>query len=156
MAELVAVRSTCLRRAVGCVLVDGAKHVLSTGYNGVARGVPHCNEVTSIESIQPLMNPHASTVMVYGNACPGANQPSGEGLHLCEAVHAEQSALVQCRDISAIHTVYCTASPCVHCMRLILGTGAKRVVFRQEYPHAQSKQLAEQAGIEWRKYVDAS
>lgn len=161
MAELVAVRSTCLRRAVGCVLVDGAKHVLSTGYNGVARGVPHCNEVTSItpnpklggRSPEHWENP---TVMVYGNACPGANQPSGEGLHLCEAVHAEQSALVQCRDIASIHTVYCTASPCVQCMRLILGTGAKRVVFRQEYPHAQSKQLAEQAGIEWRKYVDAS
>ena len=45
MAALVAERSTCLRRSVGCVLVNGRHHVLATGYNGVASGLPHCNEV---------------------------------------------------------------------------------------------------------------
>lgn len=154
MAELVAVRSTCFRRAVGCVLVDSAKHVLSTGYNGVAKGLPHCNEATAIvpnPKLEGRKPEHweTPTVMEYGHACPGAHQPSGQGLHLCEAIHAEQSALIQCHDVSAIHTVYCTASPCVQCMRLILGTGTKRIVFRQEYPHAQSKELAERAGIEW-------
>lgn len=41
MANLVSSRSTCLRRAVGAVIVkDG--HVLSTGYNGAPKGVAHC------------------------------------------------------------------------------------------------------------------
>jgi deoxycytidylate deaminase len=44
MAKLVAQRTTCLRRAVGCVLVNARGHVLATGYNGVAGGQPHCNE----------------------------------------------------------------------------------------------------------------
>ena len=153
MAELVATRSTCLRRSVGCVLVDTNNHVLSTGYNGVARGRPHCNEATHIEDVMRAV-PGTSEERVigqlaYGYACPGHRAPSGTALNLCEAVHAEANALVQCRDISAIHTLYCTASPCVQCMRMILGTSVKRIVFRQEYPHAQSKELAVAADIVW-------
>lgn len=87
--------------------------------------------------------------IVHGYACAGAHASSGTDLNLCEAIHAEANALVQCHDISAIRTLYCTASPCVQCMRLILSTGTKRIVFRQEYPHAQSRVLAERAGIKW-------
>jgi hypothetical protein len=37
-AELVASRSTCIRRSVGCVLVDAHGRELAKGYNGVASG----------------------------------------------------------------------------------------------------------------------
>lgn len=127
IAAKAAERSTCARRAVGCVLVDCYGDVLATGYNGVASGLPHCIDTP----------------------CPGAREKSGEGLHLCEAIHAEQNALVQCRSIREIHTVYTTSSPCIHCMRLLLGTSVKRIVFSEEYPHAESKRLAAGAGIEW-------
>jgi len=70
MAELVSTRATCARRKVGCVLVNSRKHILATGYNGVASGMPHCID----------------------EPCPGANYPSGEGLDKCEAIHAEQNA----------------------------------------------------------------
>lgn len=154
LAELASSRATCRRRSVGCVLVDTANHVLSTGHNGVAKGLPHCNEVTETRPFKsvhgrPPEHWEESSIKVYGHSCPGAECKPGEGLQLCEAIHAEQNALVQCHNISAIYTVYCTASPCVQCMRLILGTGTKRIVFRQEYPHAKSKELAERAGIEW-------
>ena len=43
ITTLVARRSTCLRRAVGAILVKD-KRVLSTGYNGAPGGVRHCNE----------------------------------------------------------------------------------------------------------------
>jgi hypothetical protein len=43
MAELAATRSTCLRRQVGAAIVMD-KHVISTGYNGAPKGVPHCEE----------------------------------------------------------------------------------------------------------------
>lgn len=56
---------------------------------------------------------------------------------------------MQCRNINEIHAVYCTSSPCIHCMRLIRNTSAKRIVFTEEYPHVESKQLAIAAGIEW-------
>jgi dCMP deaminase len=142
MAELTALRGTCARRQVGCVLVDANNHVLATGYNGVARGLPHCNEMV----VDPF---DMEGGLIHLNYCPGRGQRSGEGLHLCQAIHAEANALVQCHDVSRIHSVYCTASPCVHCMRLILGTGAKRIVFRQEYPHGESEALATGRGLEW-------
>ena len=119
MAALVSLRATCRRRRVGCVLVDRHKHVLATGYNGVARGVAHCIDT----------------------ACPGAGLPSGRGLDLCEAIHAEQNALLQCRDAKEIETAYITASPCITCVKLFMNTGCKRIVFLEEYPHAAARNL---------------
>jgi dCMP deaminase len=43
IAELVAKRSTCLRRAVGCIIVKD-KRILTTGYNGAPTGIKHCIE----------------------------------------------------------------------------------------------------------------
>lgn len=127
MAANVARRSTCARRAVGCVLVNRYNHVLSTGHNGVYRGGTHCTDVP----------------------CPGAGLPSGQGLHLCEAIHAEENALIQCRDIMEVHTAYCTASPCLHCVRRLVGTSLQRIVFSERYPHAESERIASDRGIEW-------
>lgn len=152
MAKLVATRSTCLRRSVGCVLVDAGHHVLATGYNGVARGRSHCNEITKSERYNgPKVNEHWMPLFTheYGHACEGANAPSGTALSSCEAVHAEENALIQCWNVDRIVTLYCTASPCVLCMRKILNTGTKRIVFAEEYPHPQSKELAMQANIDW-------
>ena len=43
LAEVVAKRSTCLRRNVGAVVVKD-KRVLATGYNGAPSGLAHCTE----------------------------------------------------------------------------------------------------------------
>ena len=43
ITELVAKRSTCLRRAVGALIVKD-KRILSTGYNGAPTGIKHCLE----------------------------------------------------------------------------------------------------------------
>jgi dCMP deaminase len=152
MVRLVASRGTCLRRRVGCVIVDAQHHVLATGYNGVHRGAPHCNEVvrsmaTAADKVQEHWMPlfHEE----HPHACPGAHAPSGTALTDCRAVHAEQNALLQCRDRDAIHTVYCTASPCVTCMRMLANTSVKRIVFLEEYPHAESRSIAASLGIEW-------
>jgi dCMP deaminase len=114
LAGVVAKRGTCVRRQVGCVLADAAGHVLATGYNGVASGVPHCSE---------------------GHPCGGADLPSGQGLDLCEAVHAEQNALLQCHDVGLIRTCYVTVSPCVTCTKLLLNTACQRIVYAERYAH---------------------
>jgi dCMP deaminase len=43
LADLAALRSNCMKRRVGCVVVRG-KRVISTGYNGTPRGMTNCNE----------------------------------------------------------------------------------------------------------------
>lgn len=122
-------RSTCLRRAVGCVLTNNKNHVLSVGYNGRAAGLPHCNE---------------------GHPCAGANELSGHNLDLCEALHAEQNALLKCRDVYAIETCYVTVSPCVTCVKLLLNTSCRRVVFLEPYAHDEAAmRLWHMARREW-------
>ncbi len=127
MAQLVAGRATCSRRKVGCVLVNERKHVIATGYNGNAAGQPHCID----------------------HACPGAGLPSGTGLELCEAIHAEANALLQCRNVYEIDTAYVTASPCMHCVKLLLNTSCKRIIFIEEYSHPEAKNYWLKAGRLW-------
>lgn len=133
IAQLAAQRSTCLRRAVGCVLVDRFGHIVGTGYNGVPRHRPHC----------------------INTPCPGAASPPGEKLDSCEAVHAEINALLQCRDVEQIETIFVTCSPCVQCCKALMNTGATRLVFIEEYPGwAQGlSALWESAGKEWRAHA---
>lgn len=127
MAELVAQRSTCARRAVGCVLVNSFGHVMSTGYNGVSRGEPHC----------------------ISHNCAGATLKSGHGLELCQAIHAEENAMIQCRNITEIDVAYITASPCVPCIRRLANTSVNRIVFRELYPHPEAAIIAQRHSIDW-------
>ena len=129
MAALVATRSTCVRRAVGCVLVDVHQHVAATGYNGRPRGFDHCSE---------------------GTPCLGARAPSGTDLDDCEAVHAEQNALLQCRDVELLDACYVTVSPCLTCVKLLLNTSCRRVVAAAPYAHdAAARELWLRGGRRW-------
>lgn len=142
MAQLVAQRATCLRRAVGCVLVNARGHVLATGYNGRAAGLPHCNE-------EGLAVHTVVTGFPHPHACTGAAAASGTELDGCEAIHAEQNALLQCRDVYEIKTCYVTMSPCVTCVKLLMNTSCSRIVFSQPYAHdecAQKLWVSSQAG----------
>lgn len=130
MVKLVASRGTCARRKVGCILVDDMNRVLSTGFNGVAPGLPHCID----------------------NPCAAANAPSGTMLDSCRASHAEQAALLHCHDVMKIATAYVTASPCTHCTKLLLMTGCQRIVFIDEYPHTEAKEWWLDAGREWEQF----
>lgn len=124
LAEL----GTCRRRKVGAILVDRRNRVLSEGYNGSPPGEPHCLDTP----------------------CAGVNCPSGTGLELCDAIHAEQNALKECTRPDDVHTVYCTDSPCVTCVKQLAGTGAMRIVFAREYPHPEAKERwLRKPGREW-------
>lgn len=123
MARIVASRTTCLRRSVGCVLVSERGHVLATGYNGVASGLPHCN-ARGYDLLSEASYPHA---------CVGALAASGHDLDACEAIHAEQNALLQCRDVWQIDACYVTTFPCVSCAKLLLGTACRRIIYSEDY-----------------------
>lgn len=124
MTMMAASRATCSRRAVGCILTNSLNHIVATGYNGVPRGMVHCG----IE------------------LCPGLGAPSGTNLEGCMAIHAEQNALLQCADTRDIVTCYVTAQPCLTCMKLLLNTSCKHIVYLQPYPHEAAARLWMQAG----------
>ena len=128
IAQVVASRSTCLRRHAGAVLVKD-KRILSTGYNGVPKGLPHCAD----------------------NGCSRAQYPSGTHHELCRAVHSEQNAIIQ----AAIHgvciegaTLYCTHQPCTLCTKMLINAGIVRVVYHEDYPDDGSFEFFKLADIE--------
>lgn len=133
VAQVIARRATCLRRAVGCVLIDARGHVLSTGYNGRAAGQPHCNVAVDFSP-----GPGRPIQIHHPYVCAAATAPSGTQLDGCEAIHGEQNALLQCRDVHAIDTCYVTVSPCVTCVKLLLNTSCQRIVFAKRYAHDEA------------------
>lgn len=127
VARDISALSTCARRQVGVIFLDEGGRVLASGYNGVPAGSPHCID----------------------NPCPGVSCASGTGLDSCEAIHAEQNALVQCKFPLSISTVYCTDSPCLHCVKMLSATSARRIVFSRVYPHSESRAYWEGRGGVW-------
>lgn len=131
MARLASGRSTCVRRSVGCVLVDRRNHVLATGYNGVPAGEAHCNDIDVRGGT--LLSGHPFKRITFPNACEGSDARSGQNLDMCLAVHAEQNAILQCRDSHAIDRAYVTAFPCPSCAKLLLNTSCRTVVYATQY-----------------------
>jgi dCMP deaminase len=118
----VATRSTCDRKHVGAVIVRD-KTILSTGYNGSVRGMPHCDDV-------------------------GHTMENG---HCIATVHAEANAIIQAakNGVSVNNAdIYITASPCWHCFKLIANCGIKRIFYQEFYRDQHVIEVAGQAGIE--------
>jgi dCMP deaminase len=130
ITELVATRSTCLRRKVGAILVKD-RRILSTGYNGAPQGLPHCLEVGCLREAE--------------------NVPSGQRHELCRAIHAEQNAIIQAarHGISVVGaTLYCTTQPCVICTKMLINAGVEKIYFREGYPDQLSERMLAEAGVE--------
>lgn len=130
IAELVAKRSTCLRRAVGAIIVKD-KRILTTGYNGAPTGIKHCIETGCLRE--------------------KLNVPSGERHELCRGIHAEQNAIIQ----AAFHgvsikgaTLFCTNQPCSICAKMIINAGIIKVYYRDGYADSMAREMFKEAGIE--------
>lgn len=116
LAMHAASRGSCVRRRVGCVMVDKHSHVLSTGYNGPDAGAVNCTTTP----------------------CEGASCPSGTGLTKCQAIHAEMNAIIQCPDTQLIDTAFCTTQPCEICTGMMLNASCRRIVYIEDYASSHS------------------
>ncbi|MBS0012813.1 MAG: cytidine/deoxycytidylate deaminase family protein [Desulfobacterales bacterium] len=138
IANLVARRSTCLRRAVGAVLVKEHR-VLATGYNGAPAKIRHCAEVGCLRE--------------------DMNIESGQRHELCRGIHAEQNAVIQ----AAYHGVairgaslYCTNLPCAICTKMLINAGLTEICYQEGYADELSAALLEEAGIRLRQVKGGS
>ncbi len=130
IADLVAERSTCLRRHVGAVIVKDKK-IISTGYNGAPKGLRHCLELGCLREQM--------------------GTPSGERHELCRGAHAEQNAIIQAAGGGTSldgATMYCTNSPCSTCTKMIINAGISRLVLGATYPDKLGEEMIEESGIE--------
>lgn len=133
ITKLVSRRTTCLRRAVGAILVK-EKRILATGYNGAPAGLRHCEEVGCLREDSSI--------------------PSGTRHELCRGLHAEQNAIIQ----AAYHglaiagaTLYCTNKPCVICSKMLINAGIRQIFYAEGYDDPLSDQMFEEAGLKVEK-----
>ncbi len=129
IAELVAERSTCDRRHVGCVVVKD-KRIVSTGYNGAPAGTRHCAEVGCIRGRMGVA--------------------SGERHELCRGVHAEQNAIIQAAtfgvDMSGA-VCYTTHQPCFICTKMLINARVKKIYYQSGYPDKLAVGILKEAKI---------
>src|SRR5262245_56664513 len=122
IARQAATRSTCDRKFVGAVIVRD-KTILSTGYNGSIRGMPHCSDVGDMM----------------------------ENDHCVATIHAEANAIIQAAK-NGVNidggTIYVTASPCWSCFKMIANAGLRRICYREFYRDERIFTVAERLGIE--------
>ena len=122
MASVWAKNSYCKRRQVGALLVKD-RMIISDGYNGTPSG--------------------------FENVCEDEN-----GVTKPYVLHAEANAIskvAKSGNNSQGATLYVTASPCLECAKLIIQSGIKRVVYRDEYRLTDGVDLLRRAGIEVEK-----
>ncbi len=138
IARAVALRATCLRRRYGAVITKD-RVIVSTGFNGAARGVKDCLEAGNCTR-QILKIPH------------------GQRYELCHSVHAEANAIIRAslEELTGA-TIYisgvdcgeqleCSSEPCMMCKRMILNAGIASVVYSDG-----SGGLVKVSPLEWLK-----
>ncbi|MBU4230589.1 MAG: deoxycytidylate deaminase [Desulfurivibrionaceae bacterium] len=129
ITEMVAQRSTCLRRKVGAILVRD-KRIIATGYNGAPAKVSHCLDIGCLREQQGI--------------------PSGERHELCRGLHAEQNAIIQ----AALHgfsvegaTLYCTNMPCSICSKMLINARIEKIYYKEGYADSLSSLLLDEAKV---------
>ena len=126
IAELVARRSTCLRRQAGAILVR-QRRILTTGYNGAPRGLPHCEEV----------------------GCLREGLGEGERLERCRGLHAVQNAILQAAQFGVMvegSELFATHPPCVLCAKMLVNLAIRRVVVASGRVEGLARQILEASG----------
>ncbi|KAM0788243.1 hypothetical protein ACM66B_001395 [Microbotryomycetes sp. NB124-2] len=145
LADLASLRSNCMKRRVGAVLVRDHR-VVSTGYNGTPRGVKNCGEGGC-----GRCNSNGDGLTLESKS---KLKGMGEGLDECLCLHAEENALLEAgrARLSGGGTegavLYCNTCPCLRCTVKIVQCGITEVVYSLSYSmDAASRRVMEEAGI---------
>jgi len=134
ICNVVASKSPCFSRQIGAILVRD-RSIVSTGYNGPPRGIPHCDKRTDkplIEALEKynLRIPADSWI----SKCPRhlLGFKSGTHMELCPAQHAEENCVSNAArlGVSVINsTLYMNSIiPCQKCFGTLINAGIKEIV----------------------------
>lgn len=158
LAVSMSLRSSCLKRQVGAVIIKNNEHIISGGNNDVPKGETDCRYYNSkrcnrdaeleefYESIEKLTN---------CNDVKDKISIPGKLLDLCRAVHAEEEAILQAAKLGVSingTTLYTSTDPCLLCCKDIINSGIKEIVYLESYPFPLSLEMLKQCDIVRRKF----
>jgi len=165
IAHVVAQKSNCGSRKIGAIIVSSDSSIVSTGYNGPPRGVRPCSVryddpwYTDPLFKYPVPSEDLKDMIAAGTLCPrrALKIPSGQGLDLCTAAHAETNAIVNAAR-EGVRTkgsrMFLTCGvPCKECMKLIINAGIEEVVLTDLVAYDElALPMAQDAGLLLRTY----
>lgn len=161
----IATKSPCLSRKIGAILVRD-KSIISTGYNGPPRGIPHCGherfmrdwalcEVAKEAADKGLI----TNLTKFGKECPRQvlGYKSGTHMELCPAQHAEENAISNAArlGVSVIgSTLYMNSViPCKNCYGTLINAGIVEIVVEKTEVYDKYTQfLIDNSDIKLRKF----
>ncbi|OAG30219.1 dCMP deaminase [Nematocida sp. ERTm5] len=115
LAEMASLRSNCMKRKVGAVLVRHNR-IISVGYNGTSTGTTNCSD----------------------GGCERCNTNTHKGKELsdCFCIHAEESAFLERNSLEVVGAqLYTTLYPCRLCARKIIQLKVSKLYYIEEYVH---------------------
>jgi dCMP deaminase len=128
VAQVMSNRSTCSRLHVGAIVARDYR-IISTGYNGVSIGEPHCNHMQSDTKCTDAVHAEANAIIFaakHGVSTMGAD-------------------------------LYVTHAPCHDCAKLIVNAGLMRVYYKTPYRLTDGVDLLKRAGLlVERLYIEVS
>ena len=169
----VSLRSQCLKRQVGAIIVRNGdekgkgSYIIASGTNNVPYGETSC-----IELKQCYRDMVKEKIIKDINYCPYCgkehlnkksnicNECSKEFympklLDICRAVHAEEQAILQAAKLGISvegTTLYTSTHPCLLCSKKIINSGIKSIVYLESYPVLQSIEMLENCKIKRKKF----
>lgn len=125
MAETLSQLSCAKRKKVGAIIVKGTQ-IISEGYNGTPNG--------------------------FDNVCEFSDWV-GQLRTKPEVLHAESNAitkLAKSTNSSSDSILYVTLAPCFNCCKLIIQSGIKKVIFKEDR-RANGLDILHKAGVEFQQ-----
>lgn len=107
IADTVAEQSTCLDKAVGCVIVSQDNQIIACGYNGAPSKYPDCKQ---------------------RNYCNKEIKHKG----YCIATHAEINALIKAGERAKGGKLFVSLEPCLECAKAIINAQIKEVYYSRQ------------------------
>jgi len=107
MAHIIAERSKDPYTQAGAVVVTPNNVVVGVGYNGFPRGIDN-------------------------NALPWDKEGKPEDTKYAYICHAEENAIYNANNTTQNCKIYCTLFPCNECVKTIIQTGIREVVYESD------------------------
>jgi dCMP deaminase len=117
--------SSCVKLKVGAVVVKDNR-IISIGYNGTPSGWDNCCEV---ETESGLVTKD-------------------------EVIHAEANAIQKLAlspESAKFSSLFCTHSPCIHCAKMIAGSGIVQVFYGEDYRSDDGVKFLKKSGVSVKK-----
>jgi dCMP deaminase len=106
--------SKCVSKKVGAIIARDGR-IISTGYNGTVSGFDNCNDIFDGDVFDK--DEHHRWSLLY-------------------EIHAEQNALMMAAKYGIPVnncTMYTSLQPCNDCLKLIVASGIKHVIYYEQY-----------------------